>query len=274
LIILKNNGFNYTLKGLTQGNIKKMKIGAIIQGRTTSTRLPRKILKNLPYDSDITVLEQEINRLKKSELLNEIIVATTTNKSDDEIVELAKKNEVPHYRGDEFNVLERYYQSAKMFNVDVVVRITSDCPCVDRRLVDNIIMDHVSKNVDYSSNSLNGRLIRGFDLEVINFQALTKAFLNATEDFEREHVTPYIYESHPERFNINSIEDDDLSVPGVRVTLDTEEDYMLLCAVFDYLYHDDNDFSATDVVNLFKKRPWLMNINKNIKQKKLKVIVK
>ncbi|MDR2544831.1 MAG: glycosyltransferase family protein [Methanobrevibacter sp.] len=246
-----------------------MKIGAIIQGRTTSTRLPKKILKNLPYDSNITVLEQVINRLKRSKLLDELIIATTINDSDDEIVEIAKRMEVPYYRGDEFDVLERYYQSAKKFNIDVVVRITSDCPCVDHRIVDKNIRSYINKNVDYSSNSLNGKLIRGFDVEVINFQALKK-LLTATEDFEREHVTPYLYLSYPKQFNINIVEENGLNIPGVRVTLDTEEDYTLLCTIFDYLYYDNPDFSANDVVNLFEKKPWLKNINKNIKQKKLK----
>ncbi|MDR3063885.1 MAG: acylneuraminate cytidylyltransferase, partial [Methanobrevibacter sp.] len=135
--------------------------------------------------------------------------------------------------------------------------------------VDEAIKNHLNKNADYSSNSLNGKLIRGFDVEVINFQSLEKSYLNASEDFEKEHVTPYIYKSHSNLFKINSIEEKDLNISDIRVTLDTKEDYTLLCAVFDNLYYINSNFSSEDVIDLFNRKPWLKNINENIEQKKL-----
>ena len=107
-----------------------MKIGAIIQARTSSTRFPKKVLKPLPYGGNVCVLQQDIRRVKRSKLLDEVIIATTINSEDDEIVEVAIKENTPYFRGSLDNVLERYYKAANEFNLDVVVRITSDCPCV------------------------------------------------------------------------------------------------------------------------------------------------
>jgi len=247
-----------------------MKIGAIIQARTASTRFPKKILKELPYGSGITVLEQVIRRLKKSELLDEIIVATTTNSADDVVVEISNREEIKYFRGSEKNVLERYYLCAKENKVDVIVRITSDCPCVDWDIVDMVIEKHLQKQADYTSNTLERTFPHGLDVEVVSFRALEKAHCEASEDFEREHVCPYIYTTKKEEFRLVSVKAPEyLTAPDIRITLDTEEDYALLCAVFDYLYPQNNYFQAVDIVNLFKEKPWLKLINKKVLQKRI-----
>ena len=246
-----------------------MKIAAIIQARTTSTRLPEKILKKLPYASNITVLEQVIRRLKISKKLDDIIIATTTEKTDDKIIDIAKKENIIYFRGSKEDVLLRYYLTAKENDIDLVVRVTSDCPCIDAQIVDVVISEHLKINADYTSNSLIRTYPHGLDVEVFNFDALEKAYKDAKEDYEREHVTPYI-NRNPQKFIVNIVKaPKELYAPDIRVTLDTEEDYTLLCAVFDYLYPKNKYFAAYDIVNLFKEKPWLKLINKKIIQKKI-----
>ena len=246
-----------------------MKIAAIIQARTSSTRLPGKVLKELPYASGITCLEQVIRRLKKSKKLNNIIIATTKEKKDNEIINIVKKEDVKYFRGSKENVLSRYYFAAKENNIDLIVRITSDCPCIDADITDLTIDDHINKMADYTSNSLIRTYPHGLDVEVFNFNALGKAHKNATKDYEKEHVTPYI-NRNPQKFKINIVKaPKELYAPDIRVTLDTEEDYALLCAVFDYLYPKNKYFNAHDIVNLFNERPWIKLINKKIIQKKI-----
>mgnify|MGYP002928714283 FL=1 len=121
-----------------------MKIGAIIQARTSSTRLPQKVLKPLPFNSKTNVLQQVIRRVSKSELIDEIIIATTTHDEDEKIVEVAKKENIKFYKGSLENVLERYYNAALENSLDVVVRITSDCPCADANIIDEIIKKHIA----------------------------------------------------------------------------------------------------------------------------------
>jgi spore coat polysaccharide biosynthesis protein SpsF len=246
-----------------------MKIGAIIQARSGSSRLPKKVLKPLPYGSDITVLQQVIRRVKRSLSLDEIIVATTTKSQDDAIVHIAEKEKVKTFRGDEKDVLSRYYFAAKEHNLDVIVRITSDCPCIDPRVVDRVVLTHLKEEADYTSNTLKRTYPHGLDVEVISFKALEEAFCKATKPFEREHVCPYIHTTNREKFKLVNVEaPPHLRAPDIRITLDTEEDYALLCAVFDYLYPETPFFGGEEIVNLFREKPWLKLINRKVVQKK------
>ena len=245
-----------------------MKIGAIIQARTSSSRLPRKVLKPLPFDSDICVLQQVIRRVSKSKLIDEVIVATSTNEEDREIVEVAKKENIKYYCGSLDNVLERYYTAASQNDLDVVVRITSDCPCTDSVVIDDIIQNHLDLNADYTSNSLEESFPRGIDVEVINFDVLKKAFDEASQEYEKEHVTPFIYKSHPDEFNINVVVSE-VDYSEMRITLDTPQDYALLCCVYDNLYDENNFFTLTDIIDLFDRKPWIKVINEDIIQKKV-----
>ena len=245
-----------------------MKIGAIIQARTSSSRFPKKVLQSLPYGSDSCVLQQDIRRVKQSKLLDEVIVATTTNPEDDEIVEVAIKEDVPYFRGSLDNVLERYYRSASKFNLDIIVRITSDCPCIDWNIIDDIIQSHLDSDADYTSNTIIETFPRGIDCEVFNFEVLEESYLNATEKYEKEHVTPFIYKTNPDKFKINKyVSKEDHS--DIRITLDTPQDYALLCVIYDNLYEKNNFFSLEDILELFKQKPWIKYINEDIIQKKV-----
>jgi spore coat polysaccharide biosynthesis protein SpsF len=236
-----------------------MKIGAVVQARTSSTRLPGKVLMELPYGSGVTVLQQVIRRLKRSKRLGDIIVATTTDEADEEIVKLAEKENVKWFKGSVDDVLERYYIAAKENGLDVIVRITSDCPCIDSEIVDWAVEKHLAVKADFTSNVIKRTFPRGLDVEILSFDALEKAHFEATEAFEREHVCPYIYNSKPHMFR----------GPDIRITLDTEEDYILLCVVFDYLYPENKFFDTWDVIKLFRNKPWLKTINENIAPKKV-----
>lgn len=242
------------------------KIGAIIQARVSSTRLPAKALKKLPFNSDVTVLEQIIRRLKKSVQLNEIILATTTEKNDSSLVKIAAKEKIGCFRGSKEDVLSRYYLAAKEHNLDVIVRITGDCPCIDPEIMDSIIESHIKEKGDYASNTLERGYPHGLDVEVFNSGVLEKAHNKAKEKFEREHVTPYIYRNaHYKLIKVKAPQH--LHAPDIRITLDTEEDYALLCAVYDYLYDKDESFNTKQIIDLFQQKPWLRLINKKIRQK-------
>jgi spore coat polysaccharide biosynthesis protein SpsF len=246
-----------------------MKIGAIIQARMSSTRLPGKIALELPYGSGITVLEQVVRRAKKCRLLDEVIIATTTGKEDNAVVRLAKKAGAKVFRGSKEDVLSRFYFAAKDNNLDVVVRITSDCPCIDPNLISKVIQVYSRGKADYSSNVLESPYPDGQDIEVFSFSALESVHLNSDDPKAREHVTFAIY-SQPEKFRIKTLKaPKSLAEQKIRITLDTSEDYALLCAVYKALYKSNSVFSLKDLLNLLKRAPWLRIINRRVAAKKV-----
>lgn len=240
------------------------KIGVIIQARSGSKRLPNKIHLPLPKHGNVSVLENVVNRCRQSELIDEIILATTTNKSDDSVEKLGEKMNVSVYRGEEDNVLSRYYYAAKKYDIDTIVRITGDCPFIDYRVIDRLIEEHKKNGNDYTSNTLERTFPHGMDTEVFNHSVLSTAFEEATKQHEREHVTPFIYKTNPENYQIQQISREEDS-SNIRITLDTEEDYMALCALYDQFERDD--FSCEDIIAIYKERDWLFSINNNIEQK-------
>lgn len=232
--------------------------------------MPRKVLQVLPYGGEITVLGQVVRRLRRCKRLNGIVIATTTDEEDAEIADVAKKEDAEYFRGSRDDVLGRFYGIAKENKASVIVRVTSDCPCIDPQIVDEVIDTHVSSEADYTSNTLARTFPHGLDTAVLSFRALEKAHLEAKQSFEREHVCPYIYKSNPQMFKISSVEAPArLRAPDIRITLDTEQDYALLCAVFDYLYPQSEHFGTEEIIKLFRDKPWLKTINKNVFQKKI-----
>jgi len=246
-----------------------LRTGAIIQARTSSSRLPRKVLRDLPYGSGITVLAQVIRRVKRAGRLDGVVVATTEEPGDDEIAGIAVKEGVHHFRGSTRDVLRRFYEAAKAYELDVIVRITGDCPCIDPELMDAMIERHLFTRADYTANTLVRTFPHGLDMEVLNFDVLEQSFKEAQETDEREHVTPFVYRSNPHLFRIEVFESaGDGDGADIRITLDTEEDYALLCAVFDYLYERNEFFGLKEILDLFARKPWLKLINSRVVQKK------
>ncbi|MBN1057660.1 acylneuraminate cytidylyltransferase [Clostridium botulinum] len=243
-----------------------MKVVCIIQARMGSSRLPGKVLKSI---CDKTILEHDINRVKLSSNIHEIVVATTTNCEDDRIVEEAKRLGVNYFRGSEKDVLSRYYFAAKKSNADIVIRITSDCPCLDYKILSNMINMYLDKssNVDYMNNTIERTYPRGYDIEIFSFAALEKAFINAKEDYEREHVTPYLYDLN-NKFRILSYKNSK-DYSKYRVTLDTEEDFKVIKAIYQELYTSNEYFLLEDVIKYLERNPQIVKINESIEQKKL-----
>ena len=167
----------------------EIKIILITQARTGSTRLPGKILKEIKGKS---LLEIHLERLKKCKNVSEIIVATTTNIEDELIYNKSIELGVSSYRGSELDVLDRFYKSIENKNPDWIVRVTSDCPLIDPKLVDDVIAFAIKNNKDYVTNTLIEHFPDGQDVEVFKYSALKKAWEKANLNSEREHVTPYI----------------------------------------------------------------------------------
>jgi len=242
------------------------KVVAIVQARMGSTRLPGKVLKDLKGKP---VLEHLIERLRQSSLIAELVIATTESAADDQIVQLVRNCGVRYYRGSENDVLARYYYAAKEIKADTVVRITSDCPLIDPFIIDDMIRFYQEN--DYSivtngGNDLEQRTFpRGLDVEVFSFQGLERAFRNAPEKYQREHVTPYIYENAESVYYFKNGTD----YSNHRWTLDTEEDYELLRELYRILYKGKHDFYFKDILKVFEQFPDLVKINRHVEQKKL-----
>lgn len=248
-----------------------MKIGCIIQARNTSSRLPEKVMLPLPLGSSTPVLGHVVSRVKRVEKIDCVIVATTVNSEDNRIEDYAKQLKVASFRGSEDNVLSRFYLAALEHDLDMVIRITSDCPCLDPGLLEELIEFHLEGNYDYSSNAFERTLPHGMDAEIFTFKCLKDAYDNATEKFELEHVTPYIYKTMMDSYTIGVFRKEfEKDVTDIRVTLDTKEDYMLLCAVFDS-FCDEIDFGIDELIELFNDKPWLYYINNNVEQKRITV---
>jgi spore coat polysaccharide biosynthesis protein SpsF len=199
---------------------KKSKINAIIQARLSSSRLPGKVLMKL--DDKNTALDYVIMQLQQSKLLDGIIVATSNLEQDNPIEDTVKKSNIPCFRGDLQNTLDRYYQCAKKFNVDVIVRIPADKPLIDPQLVDDAISKFDTSQYDYLSNWLEPSVPSGTEVEMFTFNALEKAWREATTDYQKEHVSPYFYQN-PEKFRIFSLKYNCYPT-NVKYSLDTAED--------------------------------------------------
>jgi spore coat polysaccharide biosynthesis protein SpsF len=227
-----------------------------------STRLPGKVLKDIEGE---TVLARVVNRLRRARLITEFLVATTDLAADDAIVNECRRLSVSVSRGDRDDVLDRYYRAAQLTKADVIVRITSDCPLIDAELTDKTIAAFLEARPDYASNSLVLSYPRGLDTEVMSFAALGRAWKEARKPYEREHVTPYIYQ-HPTEFKLLSVTND-VDHSGERWTLDTPEDLEFVRAIYSRFGGDA--FLSGDVFDLLNREPGLRELNRSVVQKAL-----
>ena len=243
-----------------------MKVVIINQARMTSTRLPGKVLKQVLGKP---LLEYQIERLKRVKLADQIVIATTTNYTDQPIVDLCDHLSIASYRGSEDDVLARYHGTAITYQADVVVRITSDCPIIDPQVIDQVIQSYLDANpkYDYVSNCSTRSYPRGMDTEIFTFQSLNEAFYQANAQSDREHVTPFIYRKS-NRYNlgqINYVENHSTH----RWTVDTLEDFELIKKIIENLYPLKPEFSLEDCLELLSQNPAWMAINQHIEQKHL-----
>ncbi len=228
-----------------------------------STRLPGKVLKDL---EGATVLARVLARVRRSTLLGEVIVATSDARGDDAIVTECKRLNTRVFRGDEQDVLDRYYRAAQFAKAEAVVRITADCPLIDPEITDKTLQAFLDVRPDYASNALTRTYPRGLDTEVISMPALERAWREASEKYQRAHVTPYFYREQS-LFKVLEVKGEQ-DYSALRWTLDTEQDLEFLRAVYARFDGRDN-FGWRDVVSLLGREPALSEINRDVAQKDL-----
>jgi len=230
--------------------------GVIIQARMGSTRLPGKVLKKI--NGKYPMLYYLIRQIKECKLLEKFVIATTTLKEDDSIVQFLNQQNVEHFRGNEKDVLERYYNCAKKFSFDPIIRITADNPLIDPKIVDLAIKTFQSNSVDYVTNCIPRTFPYGTEVEVFSFNALETTWKNARKSSEREHVTPYIY-NNPEKFKILNFSSS-INLSNFRWTVDRQNDFQLIENII--LEVNKKPILMEDILKLFKEKPELCSINK------------
>lgn len=230
-----------------------MNILAIVQARMGSKRLPGKVIK--PIINKPLILHV-LDRLSKSGYVNNIVLATSTLDSEAPLVKIAKEAGYEVFRGEEENVLKRYFDAGRKYNGDVIVRVTGDCPLIDPYIVDNVISYYLMYDYDYVRLDVPNTFIRGFDVEVFSKDALEIVYKevskgdrkdNKSKDNKdyKEHVTLYIYKNR-DRFKIGYVKGDRLYNKNYRLCVDTKEDFEIVSKVFEYF--EDEYVGAKDVV--------------------------
>jgi spore coat polysaccharide biosynthesis protein SpsF len=237
--------------------VKKMKIGAIIQARLGSTRLPHKVLFELPYGGGKTVLEHIVARAEASNVFNQVLVATSTEQPDDALAAVLEAKNIAIFRGSEANVLNRYYEAAKENELDVIVRLTADNPCIDPVVIKEAVEFHLKEKNAYTKTT---GLPIGMNIEVFSFSGLEEANANATRPEEKEHLNGYFFH-HADRYKLGTLtyEPADKTFGDFRVTIDYPSDFALVNILFSRF--KDSLFSWQELYDFRKANPWLNEIN-------------
>lgn len=235
-----------------------MKYLAMIQARCGSTRLPNKVLKDL---CGKPALQWMIERVKKSKYIDEVMVVTSIEKSNLKILKLCAELDVRVGVGAEDDVLDRFYQTAKLLNSKYIIRLTADCPCFDFQLLDQAI-ELLDEDTDYCG-MLNQSFADGLDLEIMKFSALEKSWREAIHSFEREHVTQYIIR-HPELFKLQNFESPIGYFGNYRWTIDEQEDFEVVSRIYDYFVGvcNNTNFGYQEILSYMSEHPEIVQINK------------
>ena len=221
----------------------------IIQARTGSSRLPNKIIYHAK--DGLTFLEYFYKRIEKSKLINRIIIATTTKNEDDIICDICKRNNWLHFRGSENNLLERFYECSKEFNIKNIIRITSDCPLIDYKFVDEMIREFNSNKYIFYEVEYTGKhgFPDGFNPQIFTFEALEEAFLKSTTCLEKEHVGPYMIKNFLTdefKIKIDKSKYNNINFDKLHLSLDTEQDLTNLRNIINHFVNDS--FSLEDIL--------------------------
>ena len=234
-----------------------MNVLALVQARLGSTRFPNKILKKI---GNKTIIQLLLERLSKVKNVDKIIVATTLLEKDDKLVNYLSNLKFDVFRGSENDLLDRFYQAAKIHKPRNVLRITADCPFLDYKIITEIINSHKKNNYQITTNTNVLSFPDGLDAEVFTFKSLKKAWLNSKKIFDREHVTPYIKRN----FRINNFINEK-NYSNLRLCLDEIEDLKVLNNIYKYIKNKKN-FEFKDLVSLYKKKPEIFQGNLHIKR--------
>lgn len=239
-----------------------MRVNAIIQARCGSTRFPEKVFVDIDGKP---LLWHVVNRLKYARQIDKIIVATTQNEKDAAIEKWCEDEKVYCFRGNENDVLNRYYQAAVAFQSDIVVRVTADDPFKEPKVIDEVIEKLIKENLDLVTNNYPPSFPEGLDCEAFTFATLKKMEREAKDEFEREHVTQYVYH-HPDMFRIgNVLSREQLS--EYRWTIDTIEDYEMVKAIYSKRESDLSGILLMDeILDILNKYPKIADINSKVKR--------
>jgi spore coat polysaccharide biosynthesis protein SpsF len=233
---------------------------AMIQARMNSTRLPNKVLIDIKGKP---VIRHVYDRVSLSKYVDKTIVATSISESDSQIEDYCIKNSILVYRGNEEDVLDRFYNVAIKFNAneeDAIVRITADCPLIDPDVIDRVVKEYFSNGkIQYASNIRPPTYPDGLDVEVFSFRLLKEMWENAKLKSEREHVTQYV-RNNMNKIIISNIENN-IDLSHLRWTLDEKEDLLFIRHIYDALYNEDKLFTMADIEKLLKTNPYLLKIN-------------
>jgi spore coat polysaccharide biosynthesis protein SpsF len=241
--------------------IHDMAISAIIQSRMASSRLPGKIMKEILGKP---LLVYMIERVQMARSVDRVIIATTTNPEDDVVGRLAEKLGVTLYRGSEHNVLGRFYDAAKKYGCDTIMRLTGDCPLIDPELLDDLAVFYADGDYDYACNCLEPTLPDGLDAEIFSYAVLEEATTHAVRSSDLEHVTPYI-RRQTGHLKIGSWKfDQDLS--HLRWTVDEQEDFDFIRQIIEELYPENRLLRMRDILSFISKKPELLAINRQFKR--------
>jgi spore coat polysaccharide biosynthesis protein SpsF len=244
-----------------------MKMLAIIQARLGSSRLPGKVLQPILGKP---MLWHIVDRLSQTPSIEEIVVAVPSGPKDEPLRRFCKQEGIPLFEGSEHDVLDRYYQAAKLHGGDPILRITADCPLVDPLLIQELCelyqsgkYDHVGVATGAGAENLRvGRFPDGLDGECFSFSALERAWTEATDPRDREHVTRYMW-SNRQLFRCGDIKSKQ-PYPSLRLTVDTREDFLLVTKIYEALYSPAKPFLLDQVIDLLKQNPNLCEINRNL----------
>jgi spore coat polysaccharide biosynthesis protein SpsF len=243
---------------------KKGRVVAVVQARMGSTRLPGKVMKSI---CNKPVIELMLERLSKSKLIDEIVVATTNLNEDNVIFDWAKKFEYSVFRGSELDCLDRHYQVGKKFDAEYVCKITPDCPFIDPQIVDKVIGYFLenSEKYDYVSNGHPPSYPDGLDMEIMHLSTLETAWKHSVDPIEREHTTTHIWKN-PNIFRIGNVlmsEEKNLFMTK-RWTLDYPEDFEFIEKVYENLYQNGKIFLMDEILEFLSKRPDIRKINSHL----------
>ena len=241
-----------------------MKIVATIEARMTSSRLPGKVL--MPVAGG-TMLGSLIRRLKAVKSIDCIILATTVNKADDPLINLAKELEIEAFRGHENDVMSRVIGAADFVGADVIVEITGDCPVIDPEIVEQTIQMFKANSVEYLSNTHIRSYPDGMDTQVFWLDTLKRSAAMTDDSLDHEHVTLHI-RNHPELFTqVHLVAPPEIYWPELGLTLDEPSDYIMLKKIIEYFDKTNPIFSCLDVVRLLRQNPDWVEINKAVVRK-------
>ena len=223
---------------------------AIVQARMTSTRFPGKVLADLLGEPMVI---RQLERISRSAVIDRIVLATSSDPTDDVLAEVATQHGIDVVRGDLNDVLKRFTQVMDIYNPDVVVRLTADCPLASPQVIDKVMEHFQSSHADYVSNTMSPTYPDGLDVEVVKAEVLRKVAELSNDAAEREHVTLGVYR-RPELIKIENVENEtDLS--NLRWTVDTEEDFEFIQKIYEDLYPKNPNFDMDSVLDYLLRNP-------------------